>query len=69
MKLIAEMDGTRFRVETLRVDPGDRIVFSAMTPISADAAAQIRSRAKELFPDNEVVVLQGMKIAVQESAA
>lgn len=60
------VDGMRFDVEVLRLQPGDRIVLtsSAGQTLSSDTAADIKRRAGEVFGDHEIVIINGLTLAV-----
>jgi len=64
--LYVDVDGEQFQVETIRLKPGDKVVFSTDQRLSMEAAEQIKRRAKDFFPDNQVLVVQGMSVMVQE---
>jgi hypothetical protein len=46
-------------VAVLRIQPGDVLVLTSAQPLTDMAAADIGQRMKELFPDNDVLLLDG----------
>jgi hypothetical protein len=50
------MDEVLASVELLRVQPGDVIVARVETPLNREQAQEIKSKLREYFRDNEVLI-------------
>jgi hypothetical protein len=60
-----KFENLEYRVGRLTVGPKDVIVLSTDLMLDKDQCLQLQARAKEWFPDNEVIVMtSGIKLGV-----
>jgi hypothetical protein len=56
-------------MSVLTVQPGDIIVVRSSRLLSPEGAGRLTSRLREVFPDNQVMVLDGLDIGVVRNGA
>lgn len=57
-------------VESLHLEPGDRIIVTVEdSHVTADHVSSLRDQLQKEFPDHEVLVLKGLRIARETTCA